>query len=725
MNELGITLAWLTVQVTLVVVPCLGLHALATRRGPAAGAWVAAVSLGLVVFLCASAFVVGTGRGGRTATEAVARATADVAATDSPRRFAGPERSPGTVGRGWGRTELRLAWARFERGAAEPAALCRPWGGVLAVATLGGTGVGLLRLVAGLWAVRTCRRRGRAVEDRGMTALLDDLRGAMGCRPRVELREVADLTTPATAGWRRPVVLLPDDWRGWNAAERRAVLAHELAHVVRGDYAAGLVARLAVVLNTYHPAVRWLAGRLQLQQEQAADALGARFAGGRARYLVALSRLALKQDGRSLYWPAREFLAGRGTLIRRIAMLRDPSGTGSIERPASGPWRLWTSLALLGLTVGVATLRGPARGAEGDPPAPAAKSPTQAANSPVTPFYVPEGVSGLVVFRPAATVRRSGMDKVVPLLSEVMGIDLSDLSRQFKVDTSRPGFLKLGCGDVEWVTFGLGCVRSKGADKDDLHRVTFGGLTVRAAAPFDWLAFLRQWRMDFTEVREGGRAYYKITGPLKEVLGPDPCVYLADDRTVVFDGEKAIRPLAGRETPSLPAYLRGPDWERASRGLLAVAVDNHDGAFARGYDLGRPDDAVILSLFKGVDHWTFGVDDADRMTLHAAAACQDGGAGATIAGTLDSLLTLARQGLEHPDPAEIASENHQRLYRMAKALLAGVRVGRADRAVDVRAEGFGTVAEFARLVAAEVESDEWNAPRVAEGDVSKKPKPKR
>ena len=46
------------------------------------------------------------------------------------------------------------------------------------------------------------------------------------------------------------------------------------------------------------PAGAWLAGRLQLQQELAADAVGARFAGGRASYLLALSRLAFgRMDG--------------------------------------------------------------------------------------------------------------------------------------------------------------------------------------------------------------------------------------------------------------------------------------------------------------------------------------------------------------------------------------------------------------------------------------------
>ena len=34
MNELGMTVAWLTIQVTLLGLPSLALHALATRRGP-------------------------------------------------------------------------------------------------------------------------------------------------------------------------------------------------------------------------------------------------------------------------------------------------------------------------------------------------------------------------------------------------------------------------------------------------------------------------------------------------------------------------------------------------------------------------------------------------------------------------------------------------------------------------------------------------------------------
>ena len=324
----------------------------------------------------------------------------------------------------------------------------RPWGNILAAVALAGTAAGLLRLMIGFWAVALCCRRGRPVEDPGMTSLLEELRYEMGFRRPVALREVPDLTTPATAGRRRPVLLLPDDWRSWTDAERRAVLAHELAHIVRGDYATGLLARLAVVLNFYHPLVRWMASRLQLQQEQAADAIGAQFAGGRARYLVALSSLALRQDGRSPCWPARAFLPARGTLIRRIAMLRDGSTTQPFDRPWSSARRILTAFSLLGLTIGVATLRGPARGADGGP-SPAAKAEVATAEprdqtEPFGPLYLREGADGVVIVRPAAALRHNGMDSIVPLVSkEAMGLDFADIARQLKVDTSRPGFVKL------------------------------------------------------------------------------------------------------------------------------------------------------------------------------------------------------------------------------------------------------------------------------------------
>jgi hypothetical protein len=603
------------------------------------------------------------------------------------------------LGNGWVLDGLRVAWTRFEHGAAEPAVKFRPCGRLLAIVALAGTGFGLLRLVTGLWAVRSWRRQGRVVDDPGMARLLDELRGAMRCRAPVELRAVAGLSTPGTAGWWRPVVLLPDDWRSWSGAERRAVLAHELGHIVRGDYAVGLLARLAVALNSFHPVVRWIAGRLQLQQEQAADALGARFAGGRARYLVALSRLALEQDERSPCWLAREFLPVRGTLIRRIAMLRCQNETEAMDRPPSRVWRLVTIITLFGLTLGVATLRGPVRAGDGDEPA-AGQSKVrttepQAAVAPIVPAYVQDGMVGLIAFRPAATFRRMDPGLILPMFN-YMDIDLSEIPKLYKSATSKPDSLKLGVEDIEWVTAGIRFGRTKNGAGDVHHTFMIGGLTVHTAAPFDWRAFLRQWRFECVEARHGGRVYYKLTGPPAGALGPHPCVCLLDDRTAVFDEEAPIQAFLGQTPFQPPAYTRGPSWERASRGLLAVAINNEEGAFAKQYDLGQPDDAVTLLLFRNVHHWSFWVDDADSIAMHATAACGSGEARKAIAEVIDSLLKLARSAMEQPDPDVLAADARQREYReyrMLKALLTNIRVEQTERSVKLRTDGFGTFAE--------------------------------
>ena len=221
MNDLGLTLAWLAVQVTLVLVPALALYAMASRRGPVAGAWVASLSLGLVVMLNAAAFLPGIGLGAAAGPRAIATPGRRIRAggLDPGRRPSRPASATpraSASGGGWPMSGWRVAWDRLGRGAAEPAVRFRPWGGVLAALAIAGTGAGLLRLMIGLGAVVACRRRGRTVDDPGMLGLLDELRGAIGCRPPVELREVPDLVGPATAGWRRPVILLPEDWRSWD-----------------------------------------------------------------------------------------------------------------------------------------------------------------------------------------------------------------------------------------------------------------------------------------------------------------------------------------------------------------------------------------------------------------------------------------------------------------------------------------------------------------------------
>jgi beta-lactamase regulating signal transducer with metallopeptidase domain len=693
MNQLGVNLAWLGVQVTLVLIPVLALHARAAQRSPEMGAWVASFGLGLVLVLSVAAWLPGLPKTGESTPSTEERTEATIHSV--PESFVEPLRSAMRVGRSL--SGLKLVWARLEQGTAEPALRCRPWGGPLAVIALGGTVVGLLHYGLGLWAVGACRRRSKDINDPEMCALLEDLRGALSVRDRVTLRENAELTGPATAGYWRPVILLPDDWRTWNEGERRAVLAHELAHVVRGDYAAGLLARLAIALNFLHPLVRWTAGRLRLQQELAADALGARHAGGRDAYLVALSRLALRQEGRSISGPARAFLPARGTLIRRINMLRNESRT----LPPSQARRVPAALFLVAITAAIATLRGPARGGEDDPAVKqtATTSPrVEASSSPLR--YVRGGMNGFVMLRPALAVRHPDAARLASLYGASEGLSYAALAKMLKVDMSRPDFRWLQPEDIEWITVNLGfdvpahLKSQKDSDGKPLHRMVFGISAIRTVAPFDWLAFLRQWGLKFEKASEGKREFYKITGPLKAMIGPNPCVYLPDDRTIVPAEEAELRELIREGEAVPPNYLRGKDWERASQGILAVAINNENGSFAKTYDLGRPDDAMVLSLMNGVDHWIFGVADSQALCLHATAPCRDD-ATEGIARAVDSLLKLCRAELDKDVPGDKAEEP---AFRMAKALLNNLRVRKVDGSIDIRAEDFGTFGDLASIV---------------------------
>ena len=74
--------------------------------------------------------------------------------------------------------------------------------------------------------------------------------------------------------------------------------------------------------------------------------------------------------------------------------------------------------------------------------------------------------------------------------------------------------------------------------------------------------------------------------------------------------------------------------------------------------MGRPDDAIVLSLFKGVDRWMLGVDDADAIALHPTADCRDE-SGETIAHSVESLVKMAHDAHEDPKTVEKSTANER------------------------------------------------------------------
>ena len=87
------------------------------------------------------------------------------------------------------------------------------------------------------------------------------------------VRESSDAVAPVAAGTFRPVILiLPAGGSEWDRKTRRAVLAHEFAHIRRGDGLAALLSRTLTSIFWYHPMAWLVARRISDSAEAACDA---------------------------------------------------------------------------------------------------------------------------------------------------------------------------------------------------------------------------------------------------------------------------------------------------------------------------------------------------------------------------------------------------------------------------------------------------------------------
>ncbi len=142
---------------------------------------------------------------------------------------------------------------------------------VLPIVYLAGVLLLLLRLVYERWQVHRLAGRAVDVEDPEWTQLLSECATQMGVRPRVRLLRSLERSMPMAFGTRTPSILIPALADTWTGDRRRAVLLHELAHIVRHDCLTQLMASVACAVYWVHPGVWWIARRLRVERELACD----------------------------------------------------------------------------------------------------------------------------------------------------------------------------------------------------------------------------------------------------------------------------------------------------------------------------------------------------------------------------------------------------------------------------------------------------------------------
>ncbi|MVN77371.1 hypothetical protein GO988_13630 [Hymenobacter sp. HMF4947] len=257
------------------------------------------------------------------------------------------------------------------------------------------------RLAGGLLVANRLRWAGTQALGAEWQQRLAALAHRAGVRRPVALLESARVAGPLVLGHLRPVILLPlGAVAGLSPALLEALLAHELAHIVRRDYLLNLGLAVAEVLFFYHPAVWFMAGCLRAERENCCDDQAAALCGGDrlrvARALAALAELEVAAQPAPRLALAAAGVGGRGSLlarVRRLALGRPQAPTVS-ERLLAG---LLTLLGLLGLSMGVVLAARPEQTPAPQQTAPLASSPAdtarqQAVAGPATPALPPQPV---------------------------------------------------------------------------------------------------------------------------------------------------------------------------------------------------------------------------------------------------------------------------------------------------------------------------------------------
>ena len=142
---------------------------------------------------------------------------------------------------------------------------------ILLSAWLAGSLLLLLRLLLGHWQIGRIVRSAQTIDGSAQYPDVERIRTQLGVLKPIRLLVHGAITTPCTAGYRNPIILLPVAFATWDATRQRAVFTHELAHVARNDSLAQTVASLACALFWFHPGF-WMAARmLRGESERAAD----------------------------------------------------------------------------------------------------------------------------------------------------------------------------------------------------------------------------------------------------------------------------------------------------------------------------------------------------------------------------------------------------------------------------------------------------------------------
>jgi len=197
---------------------------------------------------------------------------------------------------------------------------------IMVAAWVAGVAFMLARQWAGFRAIAAMDRENSLELPREWSDRAESIRLKLGIVDAVSMRLSRAVRTPCVTHIVRPIIWIPVSLIARMPANQlEALIAHELAHVLRKDWLWSGLQHVVEALLFYNPAVWWLSKRIRQEREHACDDLAVAACGDAVAVAEALADLEHARHA-----PPRLALAANGgALLQRVARLLD-------HRPSSG-----------------------------------------------------------------------------------------------------------------------------------------------------------------------------------------------------------------------------------------------------------------------------------------------------------------------------------------------------------------------------------------------------
>ena len=195
-----------------------------------------------------------------------------------------------------------------------------------------GVALFILKLLGGISYCYYLRSRLNFPADEYWIETLDALKNKVGVKQSIELVESALTRTPMVVGIMKPMILFPiGAINRLSPTEVEAILAHEIAHVLRKDYIFNIIQSVIEALFYFHPAVWWISSIIRNERENCCDDVAIEICGSSMNYAKALVTVQ-EMAYYPMYQPALAFAGNRKNqlLFRVQRILNQPQNKTNV-----------------------------------------------------------------------------------------------------------------------------------------------------------------------------------------------------------------------------------------------------------------------------------------------------------------------------------------------------------------------------------------------------------